>query len=61
MTVVRHDGEVDLQTMTDIAKARILILSDGRKGAENRSLGVAEMLGIQDRPHLGTRNHAQLA
>ncbi len=34
--------------MMDIAKARLLILSDGRTGGENQSLGVAEMLGFKD-------------
>lgn len=45
---LRRDGEMDLQDMRDIAKARVMVLSDGRTGAQNRSLGVAEMLGIKD-------------
>jgi uncharacterized protein len=48
MMALRRDGEMDVQDMQDIAKARVLILSDGRTGAQNRSLGVAEMLGIKD-------------
>lgn len=48
MMALRRDGEMDLQDMQDIAKARVLILSDGRTGALNRSLGVAEMLGVKD-------------
>ncbi len=48
MMALRRDGEMDLHEMQDIAKARVLILSDGRTGAQNRSLGVAEMLGVKD-------------
>ena len=48
MMALRRDGELDLEDMRDIARARVLILSDGRAGAENRSLGVTEMLGIKD-------------
>ncbi len=48
MMALRRDGEMDVQDIQDIAKARVLILSDGRTGAQNRSLGVAEMLGIKD-------------
>lgn len=48
MMALRRDGEMDLQDMQDIAKARVLVFSDGRTGALNRSLGVAEMLGIKD-------------
>lgn len=48
MMALRRDGEMDLQDMQDIAKARVLVFSDGRTGAQNRSLGVAEMLGIKD-------------
>ncbi len=48
MSGMRHDGEADMEDVRDIARARVLILSDGRTGAENRSLGVTEMLGIKD-------------
>lgn len=42
------DAELDLHALPDIAKARVLVLSDGRTGGENRSIGLAEMLGIRD-------------
>ncbi len=45
---IRVQPEVDLQAIPDIAKARVMILSDGRTGGENRSIGVVEMLGIKD-------------
>lgn len=45
---MRMEPEVDLHGLPDIAKARVMILSDGRTGAENRSIGVVEMLGIKD-------------
>lgn len=32
----------------DIAESRLLIVSDGRTGSENQSLGVAETLGFRD-------------
>lgn len=40
--------EMDFHGMPDIGKARVLILSDGRTGGENRSIGLAEMLGVKD-------------
>ena len=40
--------ELDLHDLPDIGKARVLVLSDGRTGGANRSIGLAEMLGIKD-------------
>ncbi|RYG61793.1 MAG: hypothetical protein EON60_02180 [Alphaproteobacteria bacterium] len=42
------DAEIDLHALPDIGKARVLVLSDGRTGGENRSVGLAECLGIKD-------------
>lgn len=42
------DAELDLHALPDIAKARVLVLSDERTGGANRSIGLAEMLGIKD-------------
>lgn len=40
--------DAEMQQVDDIAKARVLVISDGRKGGENRSVGLAEMLGFKD-------------
>ncbi|PZP39951.1 MAG: hypothetical protein DI585_02405 [Pseudomonas fluorescens] len=48
MLATRKDMDIESLDASDIAKARILILSDGRTGSENRSLGVVEMLGVRD-------------
>lgn len=45
---MRMEPELDLHGLPDIAKARVLVLSDGRTGGENRSVGLAEMLGLKD-------------
>ncbi len=42
------DAEIDLHALPDIGKARVLVLSDGRTGGENRSIGLAECLGVRD-------------
>ena len=39
--------DIDFHAMPDISKARVLILSDGRTGGENRSIGLTEMLGFK--------------
>lgn len=44
----RLSPDVDLHGLPDIAKARVMILSDGRTGSENRSIGLAEMLGFKE-------------
>ena len=44
----RMDPQLDMHDLPDIAKARVMILSDGRTGGENRSIGLAEMLGFKD-------------
>jgi mitochondrial fission protein ELM1 len=57
----KMDVEADLHDLPDIGKARVLVLSDGRTGGENRSIGLAEMLGIKDpevvtlKPQYGNR------
>lgn len=38
----------DALQVPDISKARMVVLSDGRTGSENRSVGLAEMLGFKD-------------
>lgn len=42
------ESDLDLHNLPDIGKARVLVLSDGRTGAENRSIGLVEMLGVKD-------------
>jgi mitochondrial fission protein ELM1 len=39
--------------LVDIARARVLVISDGRAGSVNQSLGLAAMLGFKDPELLG--------
>lgn len=43
-----REREMDMADVPDIAKARLMVISDGRAGSENRSVGLAEMLGFKN-------------
>lgn len=45
---LRPDRLEEVDSGPDIAETRLLIVSDGRTGSENQSLGVAETLGFKD-------------
>lgn len=48
LDLMADEAAWDALQLPDITKAKMVVLSDGRTGSENRSIGLAEMLGFKD-------------